>query len=739
MVTAGEGKPMQQPFLPVSAWYTGGRVRAPLVTRPGAAAREEWRQDMERIAGCGFNSVRCWLDWASAEPAAGQLRTEALDLCLELAAEVGLRVVLQVYLDCAPDWVGRAYPDACFVSADGTAIDSQGSPGFCSDHPAVRAATGAFLERLAGRLAPQIAFYAWDLWSEPHVVNWAYLDQLSGSTLFCYCPYTAARFQGWLQARYQRLAELNEAWHRSFGAWDEVQPPRFTTLMTYTDRVDWLQFIMDKLAADLRWRHDQIRRADEHLTSSHSAVPSLITLPSDGYGSPDDWRMPQGVDVWGTSLYPKHVGAKETGAPFFRSAMLTSTRSASGGGPFWLGELQGGHGYVGTFAARVTGQDVAGYAWQCLAHGAKGMHFYAWYPMTSGLESAGFGLANLDGTPSDRAEAAGLVATVVGRNAGLFASARVPKAQAAICWNVYANLMWTALREGWHYVPSRSYVGAYKALYDGHLPAEFVHLDQFADGLAGYRLLHLPFGLMLTKAAASAAAEFAARGGTLLAEARTGWNDETGNCGSAVPGLGLDVVFGCREYGADLADPEQPVRIRIERAHPLLPGLSPGDEIAGAVFREVLEPADAGDVIAVFDDGSPAVVAHRHGAGWAVFAGSLLSLGYYRLGHPGTGRFLQGLAQAAGITPPVLVAPGEGIETHLLECADSGDHLLFVISHRDQQVSAELAVPCLDARCAVADLAGGPAVRPPGEDVHLRLTCSLPPRGVWVGHVVPPA
>lgn len=728
----------QEPFLPMSAWYTGGRVRAPMVARPGPGARAEWRQDLERIAGCGFNSVRCWLDWATAEPTAGGLRTEALDLVLELAAEVGLRVVLQVYLDCAPDWIGRQHPDARFVAAGGSAIDSQGSPGYCGDHPAVRDAAGSFLARLAARLAPQAAFYAWDLWSEPHIVNWAYLDYLSGRALFCYCPHTRARFRRWLQARYSGLEALNQAWHRGFADWGEVDPPSFTTLMTYTDRVDWLQFIMDKLAQDLRWRHDRVRQADQHLTSSHSAVPSLITLPSDGYGSPDDWRMPQAVDVWGTSLYPKHVGAKETGAPFFRSALLTSTRSASGGGPFWLGELQGGHGYVGTFAARVTAQDVAGYAWQCLAHGAKGLHFYAWYPMTSGIESAGFGLANLDGTPSDRAGAAGQAAAVVSRQASLFTAARVPKAQAAICWNVYANLMWTALREAWHYVPGRSYVGAYKALYDGHLPAEYVHLDQFTGGLDGYRLVHLPFGLMLTQAAAAAAGQFAARGGVLLAEARTGWNDETGNCGTAVPGLGLDAVFGCREYGADLADPEEPVRIQIEREHPLLPELRPGDEIAGAVFREVLEPAAAQDVVAVFDDGSPAVVAHHHGAGWAVFAGSLLSLAYYRFGHAGTGRFLRGLAQAAGVTPPVLVRPGEDIETHLLTVDDSADRLLFVISHRGSEVWAELEIPCLDARSALTEVAGQAAARRSEGPGSLRLACTLPPHGVSVTRITPP-
>ena len=58
------------------------------------------------------------------------------------------------------------------------------------------------------------------------------------------------------------------------------------------------------------------------------------------------------------------------------------------------------------FASHMTATDTRHYTWHPLAHGAKGLCFYAWYPMSSGYESGGFGMANLDGTPSDRALAA---------------------------------------------------------------------------------------------------------------------------------------------------------------------------------------------------------------------------------------------------------------------------------------------------------------------------------------------
>ena len=55
----------------------------------------------------------------------------------------------------------------------------------------------------------------------------------------------------------------------------------------------------------------------------------------------------------------------------------------------------------------MTPDDLRVWAWSALARGAKGVNFYAWYPMSSGYESGGFGMIQLDGTITERARAAG--------------------------------------------------------------------------------------------------------------------------------------------------------------------------------------------------------------------------------------------------------------------------------------------------------------------------------------------
>jgi beta-galactosidase len=737
---------MDDKFIPIAVWYTGGRTRATMVRPPGPDARESWKRDLQNIAACGFNTVRCWVDWASGEPQPGDYHFEALDLLMELAGDVGLRVIVQLYLDSAPDWLVKHYPDCRYVSAGGVPIDSQGAPGYCYDHPGVRAAAERFMRTLAGHVTDRKPFLAWDLWSEPHIVQWGYFDFLPQPAAFCYCHYTTQRFRDWLQRRYPDLDALNRAWYRKFSSWDLVLPPKFISLMTYTEYVDWLEFILDKLAEDLRWRHETVRQADHHPTTSHSAVPSILSLPIDEQGSPDDWRMARQVDVWGTSLYPKHVGARETHDPSFRAAMLAGTRSAcdSVGAPYWLGELQGGHGYVGMFASHMTAADARSYAWQPIAHGAKGLCFYAWHPMSSGYESAGFGLANLDGTPSERAVAAGAVAQVVTENMDVLRAAKPTRARAAICWNVLSNIMWVCMRQPQHYIPICSYVGAYRALYQEHIPADFVHVDQIANGkLQDYDLLCLPFSFMMSQTAATHIEEFVREGGVVVAEARTAWNNERGYCGEAVPGLGLEQVFGCRERGTQGVPEDVAVPMRITRDHAALPLLSRGDVLTGARFQEELEVlSETADVVGEFENGAPAIVANRYGRGWAVFVGTMLSFAFYTTQDENSGRLLKGLARLAGIEPPVEVDGipiGLDIEPRLLEGKDEEGHpfyVFFALNHTDRPTQPQFRIAAPQGDYTATDIVTGRSVPCRHRDGRLVLGKPLEPEEIWVVKIV---
>lgn len=133
--------------------------------------------------------------------------------------------------------------------------------------------------------------YAYDVWSEPTLVNWIWFNDLTG-VQFCYCEASLQRFRQWLQIKYGSLDSLNLAWYRSFQNWSEVEPPRFGTILSYSDFMDWQNFTSMKLAQDLQFYAQQIRVKDpKRIITSHSASPSVENNPLDDYSLPDDWRV----------------------------------------------------------------------------------------------------------------------------------------------------------------------------------------------------------------------------------------------------------------------------------------------------------------------------------------------------------------------------------------------------------------------------------------------------------------
>jgi beta-galactosidase len=174
--------------------------------------------------------------------------------------------------------VGERYPDGQFVDRSGNVVKSQSAPGFCIDHPGVRGEVVKFLQALSTQANRFPVLCGWDVWSEPHVINWADFPYLSNPE-FCFCPHTQARFREWLKSKYQNLEVLNAAWYRRFDRWEQVEPPRASTILSYTDYLDWRAFIDDKLAGDLKTRVKAVRSADRsHPVTSHAAVPGLCEL-----------------------------------------------------------------------------------------------------------------------------------------------------------------------------------------------------------------------------------------------------------------------------------------------------------------------------------------------------------------------------------------------------------------------------------------------------------------------------
>src|SRR6266849_401751 len=688
--------------LPIAVWYGGGKVRAPMLDPDPRAHRDEWRADLRQIKSLGFNSVRTWIDWASAEPREGEYHLENVEQLADLAQEVGLKVIVQVYVDSAPDWVGKKFPDSHFVSSSGEVMPSHAAPGYCFDHPGVHAAVLGLFTTLAQRMRSKPAFLGWDLWSEPHVINWAEATYMR-SAEFCFCPYSVARFRRWLQQKYGSLDALNRSWYRRFESWDEVEPNRLSTILSYTDYIDWRSFITQKLTEDLHARYDAVKSVSPAaVATSHAAAPNLFTSPLSGDGTPDDWQMAGVVDFWGTSFYPKHSFAVGRD-PAWRGALLDFTRSATNGA-FWIGELQGGFGTVALrVSSTVTPADLRMWMWSALARGAKGVSVYAWYPMSSGYESGGFGLINLDGTITDRARAAGAVAKIVDAHRDLFLGAHPAAAEVAIVYNPLAYMVGgrrplavAGAQSEIAAIERNSMLGYYRALFPANVPVDFVHINAIS---ARYKLIIVPYPLMISEDAARALKDFVRNGGSLVAEARLGWNDERGRAKEIIPGFGLNEVCGCRETAVQMTASGKSEVI-----------LENGDRFKGLLYQESLAPhpgplpAPRGEggrrpgegSIAHFADGSPAIVTNNYGKGRMMTIGTFLGTAYESDRDEVLAKFIRSLLDWAGMARP----PAVPVELRTLE--SGSERVVFAFNHGDAPAEVTLKGVDLETGANVA-------------------------------------
>jgi beta-galactosidase len=703
--------------LPIALWYGLGNVTPTF-------EEDIIERDFKRIKDLGFKYIRIWVNWRDFEPQPRKYNIDRIRILMETAGKYDLNVIAQIYLEFAPDWLPKLYSDALYVDEAGNKLYPQGSPGVCLDHPRVRRDAEEFLTTLAKVLASYPNFYAWDVWSEPQIVQWVF--RLGRPRpIYCYCPHTVRRFREWLKAKYDSIEKLNEAWHRSFASFDEVEPPRFVVLHYGTENIDFIEFLTDKLKEDLEWRVKTIRAVDkDHLITSHAPTTSLFLNPL--YGNPDDWKMAEAVDVWGTSLYPKHAHriVDNVMDAFILDAIRSSAYAA--GKEFWIGELQGGQGVGGLrIVEPVTPEDIRVWIWQSIAHGAKGINIYHSYPMMWGYESSGYGLLNADGSITDRALVAVQQAKVIAEYEDLFLKLKPLKADVAILYNSYVYRMLWIFQEMTAEKPAYSMLGLYRILYKNKVPIDILSSKQVEKGdVARYKLLLAPFSLTLSRAMAQRLREFVSQGGVLVADARFGWFKEDGWIDEEIPAYSMKEVVGVVEKMCRSADKTQ---IVISKD---VFGITRGTTLNGVMYEETFKPISDVDVIGVSKTGDAAIVSHKYGKGLTLLVGTNIGLAYENLREPTIERLVMGLVDYANVSKPIdVVPPSTEVEVQILSL--NSETVLVIINHSESEQVVELLFKRNFVVSKIKDLLSNYIY----EVKENKLVLKMLPRSVIVGYV----
>lgn len=665
--------------------------------RPPTPPLQDWRTDLARIRDAGMNAIKIWALWAWVEPAPGDYRFEELDELFDIARGLDLRVVpLTTGAEMAPFWLERLIPDAHYVGGDGRRILCQPAPhctvamtpGYCTDNPAVRERMAAYLERVGAHFAGRSNLIVWDSWNE-----------IMGIAA-CYCDHTIGRFRDWLAGRYGDLDGLGDAWGRRYDAWEDVRPPHKPG-GTYPDMVDWLTFCTEKTADQARFREACIRRGDpNHEVMCHTGGSCLHWPEKITEVGCDDWLMAASSPRYGTSFFPGWYDL----TPDLYAMLLDAIRSSCSGRPFWVAELQGGPSNVGLDLMRpITPEEQRKWVWGAIARGAKAVLYWQWRPEMAGLESPGYGLTHPDGSPSPRSEVAGQTGGLLRENGDLLEKLDVPRAEVAVLLDPQNMMMAYAAGEAAVYADSLR--GYHKALWDAGICCDFLHVRDLV-AIGRYRLVIVPFPMLVSRATADALGNYVRDGGFLMSEAYCG-RFRDGCMGSpTVPGSGLDRVFGAREVEL-IAHPSP--EVMITSAGRILPERLVGQTLRGARFQEEFESYDSAVVIGRFGE-APGLILGGIGGGRTLLAGTLLGVGYLETGGP-LAELLGGVASSLGCDAPSAEMPGDRgtVETRLMQ----GDGVIaaFCINHGGQSQTVRVPLRAPSPECTPREITKSAALR----------------------------
>jgi beta-galactosidase len=648
-----------------------------------------------------MNVFRHWFMWGAIETAPGKYDWRDYDRMMDLAAQNGIKVVIAELVTSAPEWAFRKYPHARYVASDGTVAESAiggssatgGFPGLCLDNPEIRAAAEKFLTALVEHYRNHPALLGYDLWNENTYNGGA------PNRMHCYCDATKRKLREWLRKRYGTPEEVGRVWNRySYAEWDDVEPPH--NFGGYPESLDWLDFRIDTAFDLLHWRTELFRRLDpRHLIAAHGVAGTLESLPSSAH---DEWRSSAEVETWGFTF----IASRKGDEPWKQFQAVDLVRGGSRGKPFWHAEAEAGPLWM---QPQVIGRprddgripdenDVRLWNLVSCAGGATGILYPRWRPLLDGPLFGAFGAFGMDGSVTPRAEMAGKFARWANAHPKVWAS-RPVQGDIGLVF-IPESEMFNYVQQGSTDFYAQSIRGAYQAFFDSNIQADFVSLEDIAK----YKVVYLPYPVMLKSGTAELLRKYVEDGGTLISEGLPAYFGDHGRAGPTQPNYGLDRVFGARE-------------LYVEFTPDLLDNLSlqvQGKNLFGRYFLQEYEAA-GGQAAGQYQNGHIAAVENHFGKGRTLLIGTFPGAGYYRHHSAEAKAFFAGLLKMANVDPR-LRSDNTAVQARLHSGA--GGNYLWVVnpSRNAAKVTVTIADPPFHA---AADVWADRAITVAGRNVSV--------------------
>lgn len=630
--------------------------------RPPFPNDRYWAEDFARIRDSGLNTVQFWVLWAWVESRPGKFNFDDYDRLMDLADKNGLGVILSTIAEIQPYWIHREVPDSEMIDHMGRIVVSSNrcechfglTPGGCTDVPGVWDRMRQFLSQTVKRYRNAPNLRGWDAWNE---LRW----NVQADGLVCYCEDTLREFRAWLKKRYGSLEELNRAWLRRYGSFEEVLPGKLPD-RPYTEMMAFEHFLTVRANRHGKARYDLMKSLDpNHTITVHGADPCVF---SSGWREDhplnrgNDWFYADDLDGVGCSSFPKWAGIDD--ADF--GTRVECVKSAARDKKVWLSEVQGGRSAVGfDVYESVDPASQQRWIWNGLACGADTILFWCWRDEVFGRESAGFGLAGDDGLADQRLAAMKVTGRLIEENQELFARYRPVAPKVGILFGPQSYYL-TWAQEGNGDRAANAIKGYARALVRKSIPYKIIE-EEHLDALAGVDILFMPRTIVTDEPTEKALADFVAAGGTIVCESECGAFNSQGLYRYPADRFTARLT-GAREIGRRTLVGEQ-VEVQLDETRFTLDAvqwLTPWQRGGGTESPSVLMEVPVGK-------------------GKVILCGAYLGDAYFRKRSPDFELFLETLVRRTGWKSPVeVISPLPDAETfvYIKYGESAGRRIVFV-------------------------------------------------------------
>lgn len=627
---------------------------------PDQWPEDVWLEDARLMREAGVNLVSLGIfSWAKLEPSDGIYDFDWLDRIINLLHEHGVSINLATPTASPPPWLVKLHPEILPVTGEGVTLWHGGRRHYCPHSPAYRQHAARIATQLAERYKNHPALALW------HVDN-EYACHINA----CYCDISAAAFRTWLQARYEAIDKLNEAWGTAFWSqhyndWSEIQPPRAAPAGSNpTQQLDWARFSSDS------W----LECFEEQKAILRQITPTIpVTTNFMGFHKAlDYWKWAAREDIVANDNYP------DTSNPRWNieAGMICDLmRSIGNGRPWILMEQSPTHvNWRLRNPTKRPGVMRLG-SYQAVARGADGIMFFQWRASKAGSEKFHSGMLPHSGTDTRTWREI----KALGNELSQLDALRNSQVQAEVAILFDWESWWALETYGKpsNLLQQMPQVAAwYQALFTRYISVDFAHPG---SALSHYKLVLAPMLYMVNDRAAENINQYVRKGGTLVMSFFSGIvneHDQVRLGGYPEP---FKEMLGLVVEDFDPYIETQSNALRT----------SDGQQFTCTLWSDIVH-LNGAEAIAHYQKdfyaNSPAMTRHTFGSGTSFYVGTFPDAN-------GIAWLLEQACNKAGIQP-LLSKPIDGIE--IVKRTNGQQSWLFVLNHCTQKVEVPLEKPSFD-------------------------------------------